>query len=66
VLLVNAVMPLSVVNLEQTPVLLHNPWARHLISPQVWPGPQMLATDMTTGVYERQEGKTIAEIFGRG
>lgn len=66
VLLVNAVTPLSVVNLEQTPVLLHNPWALHPISPRVWPGPQYLATDMATGAYERQEGKTIAEIFGRG
>lgn len=62
ILLVNSILPWS--PLSYTPVLLHNPWARHPISTNVWPGPQMLVTDKTEG-YSQLEGKSIIEIFGR-
>jgi hypothetical protein len=64
VLLVNSVLPWSLLN--QTPKLLHNPWARHPVSPDIWPGPQMLVTDLEAGEYGRRDGKTIVEIFRQG
>lgn len=64
ILLVNSVGPISVVNLEQTLVLWHNPWAIRPLDSEMWVGPEWVF-DGTAKALVYQEGKTIRQIFGR-